>query len=338
MTRLSVSKIDFDFYHYCVKSVMGIPTYAKELAAIFTLFIMSPVNAALPPVGWTKVWDGPVGQVLWNTGHMYVTRGNYTNPTGDIYEYNIEQDSWTKIGGPGKIFEVSEDKLYGISPTGGNVYEYTGTPMQWTYIGNDAKWLYRRQKGVYVTSISTGDIIQYNENIGWQRIGSPGKMFSSCFPCSAAPLYGITPDGRELYRWEKFDDNQPGKWTKFGGSAGKIYAYPIGVYATNPTTNDIWNRSTTLYKTASGGASVSDTGWNKIGGPAKAIAVDSVGNLYAITPDGQHVNRFSVSLKTWRPVGDAAGKIFAPEVPTSIFQACATNPTTGALWCWRKDF
>lgn len=42
-----------------------------------------------------------------------------TNPaTGDLYEYSSENRRWTKAGGPGATFAVTDENLYGLTPTG----------------------------------------------------------------------------------------------------------------------------------------------------------------------------------------------------------------------------
>jgi hypothetical protein len=81
--------------------------------------------------------------------------------TGDIYRYNGVPNSWTRIGGPGKMFAADYNgRLYGISPDGGAVFMYTGTPMKWNKIGGAAESIYAGgyEPRVYATIPTTHDL------------------------------------------------------------------------------------------------------------------------------------------------------------------------------------
>ena len=70
--------------------------------------------------------------------------------------------------------------------------------------------------------------------------------------------------------------------------------------------------------------------WTKVGGPGKMFAVDDLGRLYGLTPDGKAVNRYDGAwnaLEKWTKIGDVAGKIFAG----GNGRLFATNPQTHEL-------
>ncbi|ABW16050.1 serine/threonine protein kinase [Parafrankia sp. EAN1pec] len=58
-----------------------------------------------------------------------------TNPiTGHIYRY-LGSAGWTRIGGPGADFAVTEDRIYGLSEDGKSVSMYSGSGDVWFPIG-----------------------------------------------------------------------------------------------------------------------------------------------------------------------------------------------------------
>jgi hypothetical protein len=72
-----------------------------------------------------------------------VARGNMmcaiNKQSGDILSGDIFQfasNSWTKIGGPGKMFAIDDrGQLYGLTPDGSRIFQFTGQPDNWTVVG-----------------------------------------------------------------------------------------------------------------------------------------------------------------------------------------------------------
>lgn len=70
--------------------------------------------------------------------------------------------------------------------------------------------------------------------------------------------------------------------------------------------------------------------WERAGGPGKMFAVDDMGNVYGISPDGSQIWEYRIAKKQWLKVGDSAAYIFA----CGNRQLFAIHPQTGMLWRW----
>src|SRR5262249_348794 len=53
--------------------------------------------------------------------------------SGDIFQFaGTPSKSWTKIGGPGKMFAIDDrSRLYGLTPDGSKIFRWTGQPDNW---------------------------------------------------------------------------------------------------------------------------------------------------------------------------------------------------------------
>ena len=68
--------------------------------------------------------------------------------------------------------------------------------------------------------------------------------------------------------------------------------------------------------------------WIKVGGPGKMFALDNVGNLYGLSPDGGGVFRYTgTPMAPWTQVGGPAATIYAGG--SALF---ATNPQSGDIY------
>jgi hypothetical protein len=204
---------------------------------------------------WTQI--GSAEEIY---GGVYGLFG--TNPdTGDIYSYDEAANTWTKIGGPGKMFAVGFDGIYRLAPDGMSVEGY-GEGKFWANIsgpihGGAIEKIYIGGAGdeLYATSADTGDIYHHTceyitvpgmfiPGVGqmpdttrylctWTKIGGPGKMFAVN---QAGNLYGLNTAGG-IYQY----DGTPEQWTNIGAGFDAIYAGGLyGLYATKSTTNDLW--------------------------------------------------------------------------------------------------
>ena len=272
--------------------------------------------------GWVKIF-GPVGMVVAGydpsngTGVIYAT----DLVTGDIYQFMGKPDvywNWFKVGGPGKMFVLDgQGKLYGLSADGSGVYQYSGTPTQWTQIGGPAAQIYGDVDGVCATNPDTGDIYRYlGSPFSWLKVGGPGKTFACD---SEGRLYGLSPDGSGVYRYDGLF-GPPIAWIQVGGPAANLYARGLGVYATNPDTGDVYFFHGKPFR------------WTRVGGPGKTFSVDVEGRLYGLSPDESGVWRHDGSFSTpaqWTQIGGAAADIYA-----GWREILATNPQTKELYIY----
>lgn len=199
---------------------------------------------------------------------------------------------WEKIWGPvGLVLfrdaagtsETFATKGSNLNPTG-DIYSYLGTPMKWT------------------------------------KIGGPGKKFVVGPTTPTEPyLVGLSPDKNGVWLMEYI--SKPGeagevedKWKKIGGPAGDIFGGDAGIFATNPTSGDVWQYNGTPMN------------WTKIGGPGKMFAVGKK-NVYGLSPDGSGVWQYSGVPMKWTKIGGPAGSIY-----TGGNKLYATNPKTGDIW------
>ncbi|MFF9908992.1 hypothetical protein [Streptomyces sp. NPDC013457] len=111
-------------------------------------------------------------------------------------------------------------------------------------------------------------------------------------PQPAGTLYTVTSDRKEVLQWTA------GKgWTAVGGIAGRVYAGPAGVFATNPHTGDIYARN-------QAGA------WRWIGSPGAQFLVHG-NSLYALTPRKDAVMRWTGEGSRWENIGGPASALYA---------------------------
>lgn len=186
------------------------------------------------PMAWTQV-GGAAGAIYAGGSALFAT-----NPqTGDLYQYSGKPMAWTRVGGPGRTFAVDrKGRLYGVSPDGSGVFRYDGTPIKWTRIlQQSCTGIYAGGCGLYATGGSSNDVSCFSLAPSmWTTVGGPGRMFAVD---DAGRLYGLSPDGRGVFRYEGAW-NAPRKWTQVGGAAGKIFAAGNGrLFATNPVTGDL---------------------------------------------------------------------------------------------------
>ena len=83
---------------------------------------------------WTVLGTGYRSLFVGGTGdNVYATAAG----TGDLQQYAGAAGSWTTVGGPGYMFAVSRNTLYGLAPDRSYVAEYA-PGVGWTEIGGSA--------------------------------------------------------------------------------------------------------------------------------------------------------------------------------------------------------
>ncbi|HET9172391.1 MAG TPA: hypothetical protein VFN97_23395 [Actinospica sp.] len=105
-------------------------------------------------------------------------------------------------------------------------------------------------------------------------------------------------------------------WTVIGGPASKIYAGSAGVFATNPSSGDIFEYDGT------------PGDWTLIGGPGAQFA-EGGGHLYGIGPNGDYVAEWNGTGQSWTVIGGAAAHIYAG--PDGLV-ATAPAGSNGDIW------
>ncbi|MFJ7911382.1 phospholipase A2 [Kitasatospora sp. NPDC096204] len=171
---------------------------------------------------WTKV-GGPADRLYTYTGKTPAMKLNplfkdhptdsplyITQPgSGDIYRYDGHATAWTRLGGPGAEFAVTDNNLYRLATDHSSVSEYTGPGDKWKPVRTTRTGHIYAANTLFATDDSTGDIFKYNGHPNkWNRIGSPGSAFAT----SGDHLYGITPDGSALNEYTGKND----VWTDRG--------------------------------------------------------------------------------------------------------------------------
>ncbi|ARF83348.1 phospholipase A2 [Kitasatospora aureofaciens] len=173
---------------------------------------------------WTKV-GGPADRLYTYTGEtpamklnpkvvpgtpsdspLYATQ----HGTGDIYRYDGHATAWTRLGGPGAEFAVTDNNLYRLAADHSGVAEYTGPGDKWKAVRAERTEHLYAANTLYATD-GTGGIVKYNGHPNrWNPIGQPGAVFAT----SGDHLYGLTPDGSALYEYT----GKEAVWTNHGAA------------------------------------------------------------------------------------------------------------------------
>jgi Tectonin domain len=234
--------------------------------------------------------------------------------TGNIYQYNggIELEAqWTQIGGPGSMFAVGDNALYGLSPDGSGVWEYVNSSIPWGPLGSPTGGPVARiytgpGANLFATDAASGNIYTYDTSQGpefgpWFQVGGPGAEFA--VGSSNGMLYGLTPNRAAVWVWENAGTN----WALIGGAAGHIYAGAWGLVASDPNTQDLFQY---------GSGTEASAQWNWIGGPGFMFAVGD-NTVYGITPSQGALFAYDGSGQNWSPIGGATTMIACQHVVPS---------------------
>lgn len=159
---------------------------------------------------WKQV-GGPAHWIYGGTVGLFATApGN-----GDIFRFN--NTGWSKVGGPGRTFVVTNSGLYGLRPDGSGVWHWTGG-QSWEQIGGPAGWLAGSTTTLLATSPSNGDIYRWSgSGQNWSKIGGPGADFRVS---STGRIFGLTPNKSGVWLHSSGET-----WVNVGGPAAAIAAY-----------------------------------------------------------------------------------------------------------------
>ncbi|MFC0438188.1 hypothetical protein [Kutzneria buriramensis] len=162
---------------------------------------------------WNKV-GGPAAWLYGGGAGLFAT-----NPqTGNIYRYSWDtRNDWDMVGGPGKDFAVTDDGLYGLTPSGNAVNKWAGG-QTWAQVGGPAGWLYSGgSSALLATDPKSGDVFSYS-GAGqlWYHIGGPGADFEIS---SSGSVYGLAPSKNAVYRFRSGST-----WDFVGGPASVLAA------------------------------------------------------------------------------------------------------------------
>jgi hypothetical protein len=104
-------------------------------------------------------------------------------------------------------------------------------------------------------------------------------------------------------------------WEQIGTAASAIYAGGNRLFATNPSSGNIYEYNGTP------GA------WTQVGGPGNMFAVGGTGQLYGLSPDLSGVWRYDNTPMAWTQIGGPASKIYARGN-----QLYAISPSSGDIY------
>ncbi|MBI4470940.1 MAG: hypothetical protein HY650_16620 [Acidobacteria bacterium] len=292
------------------------------------LYALSPDGSGVyqytgAPGQWTQV-GGAAGEIYGGLAGLFAT-----NPqTGDINAYNCGCGSsilpgWTKLGGPGKIFAVGAEYLYGLSPDGSVVWQFDFATMRWAAVGGAAASIYAGGNKLYATNPQSGDVLEYNHETGqWMKIGGPGKMFA--VDQVTGDLYGLSPDASAVYKYT----GTPNQWMNVGGAATSIYAGWPNLYATSPATLNLWRWDN------SQAYAHSQTAWTKLppitSNVTPAVSGHSDGRVYTVAVAFNGLMAYSSTVApgswdAWQTIGPA------PSTGPTLTPAFYADPDTSPV-------
>ncbi|MFD8787881.1 hypothetical protein [Kitasatospora sp. NPDC059599] len=112
---------------------------AQFAATADHLYGVSPDHSAVyeytgNPGVWDRVRLAGTDRIYTSRSTLYITDPVTTGTRGDIWQYDRERRTWTRIGGPGASFLATDTHLYGVSPGHTGIYENTGRGDTWTKI------------------------------------------------------------------------------------------------------------------------------------------------------------------------------------------------------------
>ncbi|MEU1823067.1 hypothetical protein ABZ502_11610 [Streptomyces abikoensis] len=251
---------------------------------------------------------------------MYYTATETATGGRNIVAYRTSQDliTWsprkTAFTAPGDGWTESPY----VTQHNGLWYLFTGGSAPADYVGAE---VYASSDPLHFTAtgqvgrlpshaaevVTDRDGSQWLSSAGWGTGGVDlAPLTWRASPYIPHHLYALSPDKSAVHQRTSGDS-----WTRIGGPAGTLIGGDGGLFATNPTTGDIFRYNGT------------PDNWTKIGGPGAQFVVTG-GALYGLSPDKKAVFRWTGSGTTWTRIGGPAATLYAGGA--GLF---ATSPTTG---------
>ncbi len=223
-----------------------------------------------------------------------------------------------------------------FTPDRQELYRFEGAPDAWTRImqGGWIDQLYGGKFGLFATSWQQelGHHVRWRlpGDGGWQPIGPSGATFA----VTAESVYRLTPNRRAVFRYDG-PGSSVSSWTRVGGAAGWLYGGTFGLFATHPTTGQLFQyldrpdewvfrgdtgaefavTADAIYGMPSNRQAVyqyergTASSWIRVGGPASRLYGGDWG-LLATSPMNGNLFRYLDSPDEWEHIG-GPGATFA---------------------------
>jgi hypothetical protein len=288
------------------------------------LFAITPdQSAVMAYMGWGGNWlkiGGPAQHLYAGGPSLFMMQKD----SNAVLRWDDPQ--WTVVGGAGAAFAVDDrGTLYGLSPDKTAVNQFNG--QSWTPVRQAATsqiW----GGGLYLFATTpAGDVFRYGPEAGylpgapdnwvWRQAGGPGAAFAAD---GTGRLYGLTPDSQLINAyngWDQswrnisgaatsiaaggqrvfrvagglvsvFDEGPSTSWINTGVAASRVVARGDMVAAIDPTNGNVSRL------TPSPANPTSPPPWQRveIGLPGSRFTVDSIGNIYGLTPGHDAVYKY----------------------------------------------
>jgi hypothetical protein len=171
--------------------------------------------------GWEKVGNGGDALIAGGWGLVALERGS-----GVPYAYKHGR-GWTKVGGPGAQFAITNEGLYGLSRDRSQIWRYDDEGERWTQVGTSADALVAGGAGLLALQRGTGVPFLYlGRPHRWREVGGPAAQF--CFSDHA--LYGLSTNRQAIWKYS----GESNLWHRVGDAADSIYADGETLYALDP--------------------------------------------------------------------------------------------------------
>ncbi|REE96727.1 hypothetical protein [Thermomonospora umbrina] len=220
----------------------------------------------------------------------------YTAPVGD----------WTE-----SPYVLQRDGTWHLFLGGSSVENYVGTDV---FAGSDP---FRFQVADQVGSLPShaAEVPQDHDGRLWLSGAGWGvggvdlaPLYWHARPYTPHRLYALSPDKSGVYQ-----RTGGSSWIRVGGPAGALIGGDGALFATNPSSGDLYKYNGT------------PDDWTKVGGPG-AQFVYAGGRLYGLGPDKSAVYQWTGSGTAWTRIGGPAATLYAGGA--GLF---ATNPSTGDI-------
>jgi hypothetical protein len=223
-------------------------------------------------------------------------------PDGDVYFYNVRDNGWERLRGPGADFVSTSAAVFGLTPKGEAIWSCAPSVAgaQWTEVGGASKAILASSNDLYSLDPQFGNLWELPggdpSKAQWRQIGGPGASFAA----GLTSIIGLTPTRAAVFYFASRDN--PPQWNQVGGPAADVFAdYSDFWYTISPDWQSIsrWDGDT----------------WVNIGpGGAFPLAGAQIAVSYSpsvLTADRQAVWNYLYGGQGWVKVGGPADSIVA---------------------------